>query len=276
MQNKLEKQVLRIMFLGDIVGEPGIAMLEKWAPRLKDEHKIDVVVVNGENSAKNGRGITPDIVKMIKDAGISVITSGNHVWANKKIMESFDGNSILLRPANYPSTCPGRGYAIVNVGGLQLAVVSLQGRVFMHEDLDCPFRTIESLLSFLTPKTNLIFVDFHAEATSEKQAMRYFLDGKVSGVYGSHTHVQTADERILPNGTSYITDIGFSGSLNSALGVDQKIILDRFLHQMPVHFKVEKKGPMVMQGVWAEVDVNTGKSLKIERISFVDEEIAAG
>lgn len=264
------------MFLGDIVGEPGIAMLTKWAPKLREKHKIDMIVVNGENSAKNGRGITPEIIEILKDAGVSVITSGNHVWANKKIMDSFDTHRILLRPANYPSACPGRGYTLVTVNNVQVAIVNLQGRVFMHEDLDCPFRTVESLLSLLKTKTNIIFVDFHAEATSEKQAMRYFLDGKVSGIYGTHTHVQTADERILQSGTSYITDIGFSGAQNSALGVDQKIILDRFLHQMPVHFKVEKKGPMEMHGIWVEVDTQTGKSLHIERIAFVDEDISVG
>lgn len=264
---------IRLMFLGDIVGEPGVAMFEKWAPRLKEKYNVDMVVVNGENSAKNGRGITPEIIQILEDSGASLITSGNHVWANKKIVGSFDEYTTLLRPANYPSTCPGRGYSIVNVGNHLVAVISVQGRVFMHEDLECPFRTVESLLTMLRSKTNLIFVDFHAEATSEKQAMRHFLNGKVSGLFGSHTHVQTADEQITDGGTAYITDLGFSGAKRSALGVDAGIILSRFLHQMPVHFKVEKRGPMVMNGVCVEVDTKTGKAISIERISFEDEEI---
>ena len=264
---------MRLMFLGDLVGPPGVAMFEKWVPRLKTEHKIDTIVVNGENTTKNGRGISADIVKQLEQAGADVITSGNHVWANKKIYSFFDDSDVLLRPANYPSSCPGKGHKIFTVNNLTVAVISLQGRVFMHEDLDCPFRTVESLLTLLRSTTKLIFVDFHAEATSEKQAMRHFLDGKVSGVFGTHTHVQTADERILPDGTAYITDVGFAGALNSALGVDQQIILNRFLTQMPAHFKVEKKGPMVMNGIWVDVDDKTGKATHIERINVIDEEI---
>jgi len=261
------------MFLGDLVGEPGVAMFEKWAPRLKKQYKIDVIVVNGENSAKNGRGITSELVETLQAAGADAITSGNHIWANKKIYSIIDKNSILLRPANYPSACPGKGLKLLDVNGIFVAIVNIQGRVFMHEDLDCPFRVIESLLTLLKQKTNLIFVEFHAEATSEKHAMRHFLDGKVSGLYCSHTHIQTADEEILPSGTSYITDLGYAGAVRSALGVDQDIILERFLKQMPVHFKIANKGPMVITGVWSEVDVASGKTIQIERIRIVDEEI---
>lgn len=271
MQSKL-----RVMFLGDLVGPPGVAMFEKWVPRLKEQHKIDLIVVNGENTAKNGRGISPELVEQLQAAGAHVVTSGNHVWANKKIYAFIDESSVLLRPANYPTGCPGKGHTIVEVNGVLIAVVNLQGRVFMHEDLDCPFRTVESLLTLLKSKTNVIFVDFHAEATSEKLAMRHFLDGKVTGLYCSHTHVQTSDEMILPSGTSYITDLGCAGALHSALGVQSQIILDRFLTQMPAHFKIEKEGPMAMHGVWAEVDVESGKTVKIERIQVVDDEIVVG
>jgi 2',3'-cyclic-nucleotide 2'-phosphodiesterase len=269
------KKSLRAIFFGDVVGEPGIAMFERWAPRLKEKYKSDFLVVNGENTAKNGRGITPGTLKSLQDAGANVITSGNHVWANKTIVGTFDDYKALLRPANYPSGCPGKGYSLVNVNDVVVAVVNIQGRVFMHEDLECPFRAIESLLTLLKSKTNIIFVDFHAEATSEKQAMRYFLDGKVSGIYGTHTHVQTADEQISEKGTSYITDLGFAGAKNSALGLDPSIIVERFIRQMPVQFKVEKRGPMIMNGIFVEVDVETGRSLHIERISVVDEEIDA-
>jgi metallophosphoesterase (TIGR00282 family) len=258
------------MFLGDIVGTPGVAMFEEWVPKLKKKYKIDTVVVNGENAAKNGRGITSELAKHLYEHGANAITSGNHVWANKKIYSFIDESDFLLRPANYPSICPGKGYTIINVNGVSVAVVSLQGRVFMHEDLDCPFRTMETLLSLLATKTNIIFVDFHAEATSEKRAMACFLDGKVTGLFGTHTHIQTADEQILPHGTAYITDLGFSGALHSSRGVENNIILQRFLSQMPAQFKIETEGPMVMEGVWVEVDVKTGKALTIERIRVSD------
>jgi len=268
-----QKKTIRMMFLGDLVGEPGLALFEKWVPRLKEKHKIDAVVVNGENTGKNGKGITAEIVQRLKDAGCSVITSGNHIWANKKIYDFISQSDVLLRPANYPSVCPGKGFALVNLNDAYVGVICVQGRVFMHEDIECPFRTVDSLISMLKTKTNIIFVEFHAEATSEKHAMRHFLDGKVTGLFGTHTHVQTSDEMILPSGTAYMTDLGFAGAQHSALGIDQKIILNRFLSQMPAFFKVEKKGPMVLNGVWVEVDVETGNTLKIERINIVDNEI---
>ncbi len=269
-------QSKRFMFLGDLAGEPGVAMFLKWAPRLKEKHKIDGIIVNGENVAKNGRGITPDLANILKDAGADVITSGNHIWAKKKIYDFLDEKSFLIRPANYPSSCPGKGYSIFNVNNIPVAVVSLQGRVFMGEDLDCPFRTVESLLKMLSSKCKIIFVEIHAEATSEKLALRYFLDGKVSGLYGTHTHVQTADDMILSSGTSYITDLGFAGALNSSIGVESEIILQRFLSQMPILFKIDTRGPMIMCGILVEVDINSGKTLRIERIKIVDEEIDVG
>jgi len=269
MQNK----TIRLLFLGDLSGPAGVAMFEKWAPQLKAKHSINAIVVNGENTAKNGRGITPQIVQRLIDAGASVITSGNHIWANKKIYSFIDESSVLIRPANYPSSCPGKGYSIFEVNGVSVAVISVQGRVFMHDDLGCPFRTVESLLMLLSQKTNVVFVDFHAEATSEKQAMRHFLDGKVTGVYGTHTHVPTADEQILPSGTSYITDLGFAGAIHSSLGINQDVVLDRFLNQMPVLFKVETRGPMIMTGIWVDVDVASGKTVAIERIKVIDNEI---
>lgn len=264
MQNKI-----RVLFFGDLVGTPGVEMFERWLPKLKEKYKADAVMVNGENTAKNGRGITAEIAKHLHELGANAITSGNHIWANKKIYSFIDENHYLLRPANYPSICPGRGYTTFTANGTTIAVINIQGRVFMREDLDCPFRTVESLLSLLAPKTNLIFVDFHAEATSEKKAMASFLDGKVSGLFGTHTHIQTADEQILPGGTAYISDLGFAGAQHSSLGVENNIILQRFLSQMPAQFKIEADGPMALEGVCVEVDTGSGRATKIERIKVV-------
>ena len=278
MQNKKEvkkmAQVLRFMFIGDVVGVPGQTVFQKWAPRLKDKHKIDAIVVNGENSAKNGKGITPKLMEFFKHCGVSVVTSGNHIWQNREIYSYLDEKSDLIRPANYPSACPGKGYSLFEVNGHMVVVINLQGRVFMREDLECPFKTIESLLIFLQTKTNIIFVDFHAEATSEKHILAYFLDGKVSGIFGTHTHVQTADERILAGGSGYITDLGFCGAVNSAIGMKADTVLQRFLTQMPTRFSVEDNPPFQISGVWVEVDIKSGKTLKIERINVVDEEFS--
>jgi metallophosphoesterase (TIGR00282 family) len=181
----------------------------------------------------------------------------------------------LIRPANYPAVCPGKGYALCEVRGHTVAVMNLQGRTFMAQELDCPFRAADSLLTFLRSKTNIIFVDFHAETTSEKQGMAFYLDGRVSGVYGTHTHVQTADEMILPGGTSYITDLGFAGAKYSMLGMSKEPVLHKFLTQMRAKFTVELTGPMVMNGIWVEVDASSGKTLTIERFKVIDEEIAS-
>ena len=261
---------LRFMFIGDLIGQPGQDVFSKWLPRLKEQYKIDAVIVNGENSAKNGIGIMPKNMKFFKEAGVSVVTSGNHVWKHKEIYNYLNENTDLIRPANYPAGCPGKGYSFFDINGYTVAVLNLQGRVFMHEDLDCPFRAAESLLTFLRSKTNIIFIDFHAEATSEKQVLGSYLDGKVSGFFGTHTHVQTADERILPNGTGYISDLGCSGAVNSAIGMKSEIILKRFLTQMPSRFAVETEPPFSINGVWVEVDTVSGKTVKIERINIVD------
>lgn len=266
---------LRCMFLGDVVGRPGRSLFQKWAPRLKEKYMIDMLVVNGENSTDTGRGISPRNVTFFMHNGADVITSGNHIWGQREIYASLDERDDLIRPANFPTSCPGSGYALREIRGHTVAVVNVQGRSFMQHDLDCPFRTMDSLLTMLKTKTNVIFVDFHAETTSEKQAMGFYLDGRVSGVFGTHTHVQTADEKILPGGTSYITDLGFGGAMFSMLGMQKDALLKRFLTQMPVRFNVEKKGPMVMNGVWVEVDTQSGKALHIERVKIVDEDIAA-
>jgi len=268
-------KTLRFMFIGDAVGCPGQMVFQKWATKLKNKHKVDAIIVNGENAAKNGKGITPKLMEFFKHCGVSVVTSGNHIWQNREIYSYLDEKDDLIRPANYPSSCPGKGYCLFEVNGYTVAMINLQGRVFMREHLECPFKTVESLLTLLRTKTNMIFVDFHAEATSEKHILAHFLDGKVSGIFGTHTHVQTSDERILPGGSGYITDLGFCGAINSAIGMKVESVLQRFLTQMPTRFFVDNNPPFQVSGIFVEVDISTGKTLKIERINVIDEELPA-
>ncbi|HBS48168.1 TPA: TIGR00282 family metallophosphoesterase [Candidatus Dependentiae bacterium] len=267
--------VLRFMFFGDLIGKPGRGMFQKWAPILKKKFKIDAIIVNGENSSDIGRGITPPIANFLMESGANVITSGNHIWANKNIYEYINQNSNLIRPANYHASCPGKGYTFIDVNGYEVAIVNLLGKIFLKEQLDCPFRTMDSLLPLLKARTNLIFVDFHAEATSEKEGLGFFLDGRVSAIVGTHTHVQTSDEKILPNGTGYITDLGFSGSINSMLGLRKEEIVRKLILQMPEKFVVEEKvGPFAITGAFVEVDVASGNTTHIERFSITDEEFS--
>lgn len=264
---------LRILFVGDVVGQLGCAIFQKHISRLKKEHNIDSIIVNGENSHSQGRGITPGIVNFFKHHSVDVITSGNHIWARKEIYPYLEQNNDLLRPANFPSSCPGSGVTTFKCRNYNIGIMNLQGRIFMNQFVDCPFRTAESLLTFLKQKTKIIFVDFHAEATSEKMGMGYFLDGKVSGIVGTHTHVQTADNRILPNGTAYITDLGMCGALNSMIGMKKESILQNFLCQMPVKFEVDLNPPALLCGAIIEVNPETGKAIKIERLRVIDEVI---
>ncbi len=269
-------KTIRILLIGDVVGTTGRAMFQKHINQLRKEYKIDAVIVNGENSANNGRGITSRIMKFFKHNHADVVTSGNHIWHNREIYSYLDQNNDLLRPANFPAEDPGVGVTTFNVNGNIIGVINVQGRVFMRDHLDCPFRTVESILTYLKSKTNVIFVDFHAEATSEKMAMAYFLDGQVSTVVGTHTHVQTADDRILPHGTAYITDLGMTGSYNSMLGMKKEPIIQNFLTQMPVKFSVDESSPVIMCGMWVEIDTKTGKALKAERVQVIDKNLDVG
>ena len=255
---------LRILLLGDVVGAPGRVMLQKHLPRLRTEHSIDGVIVNGENSA-HGKGITPSDMKFFKHIGVDVVTTGNHIWQRREIISYFADHKDLLRPANFPSDTPGSGVTTFMCKGYEVAVVNIQGRVFMRELLADPFRTAESLLTYLRSKTKIIFVDFHAETTSEKTGMGYFLDGRVSGVVGTHTHVQTADERILPNGTAFISDLGMTGPYNSVIGKKLDSVLEMFLTQMPVRFEVAD-GPYQFNAVVLDIDEDSGKAESIDRI----------
>ena len=243
---------MNILFIGDIVGSPGRRAVEELLTRLVDQHLIDLVVANGEN-ASGGIGITPQVADELLSYGIDLLTSGNHIWKHKEIKPYLQDTDRLLRPANYPPESPGRGYAIVETAaGEKAAVINLEGRVFM-EPLDCPFRTVDAILKELPKEIKVILVDMHAEATSEKQAMGWFLDGRVSAVLGTHTHVQTADGRVLPDGTGYLSDAGMTGPVDSVIGMRREIILERFWSQLPQPFKVATQN-IQLQGVLLQID----------------------
>jgi metallophosphoesterase (TIGR00282 family) len=266
------KPNMRVLLLGDLMGEPGLAMFTKHSRTLIEKYKVDCVIVNGENSAPNGRGITTRVIGLLKEHGAHVITTGNHVWNNKDIFAYFDeGHDDVLRPANFPNQCPGKGLTFVTLQGVTIAVVNMQGRVFMRENLDCPFRTLDSLLHYIKSKTNIILVDFHAETTAEKLGFGLYFDGKVSGIVGTHTHVPTADARILPKGTGYITDLGFAGSYHSMIGMKAESVMPTFIDQMPSKFVVETQPPFIMSGVVMDIDTQTGLTKTIEQIKIIDD-----
>jgi len=256
---------LKVLFLGDIVGKPGRAAVRHFVPILRERHALDVCVGNSENSA-GGAGITPESADDLLEAGLDLLTSGNHTWSRREILPYLDRRgSRQLRPANYPDGAPGRGHAIVTGrGGRKLGVINLEGRVFM-KPLECPFRTAERLIAELRQETPCILVDMHCEATSESQAMGWHLDGRVSAVVGTHRHVQTADERVLPQGTAYITDLGMTGPTEGVIGVDRDLILQRFISQMPVRFE-PAKGPAALHGAVITVDPESGRASRIERL----------
>lgn len=262
---------MRILMLGDAIGQAGRALFAKYARELKERESLDAIIVNGENSGDQGRGITPKIADFFVEHGADCITTGNHIWFKREIYAYLDEHTHVLRPANYPAGAPGTGVHVFTLNGHKVAVVNLQGRIFMKEQVDDPFRALDSILAFLKDKTNIILVDFHAEATSEKQAIGYYADGRVSAVVGTHTHVQTADERILPNQTAYITDLGMSGSLNSMIGMQKEPILKNFLTQMPVRFVPAQDPPFVLAGVIIEIDTTTGKAKTIDRVRIIDD-----
>lgn len=255
---------MRILLIGDIIGKKGREIVASMLPEFKQEEKIDFCIANGENLA-GGFGITPAVAKQVYAAGVDVLTGGNHIWSKKEIYQIIDNDESILRPLNYPIGVPGVGGRIYTVNGQQIGVISLCGRVFM-DNLDCPFRTVMVEVERMRAETPNIIVDFHAEATSEKIAMGLYLDGLVSAVIGTHTHVQTADERILPEGTAYITDTGMVGAKNSVIGVDSATIIKRFLTSMPHQFKVTKTGPGMFCGVIIEISSDVGNALSVRRI----------
>ncbi len=259
---------MRVVFIGDVVGKAGRAAVRGRLRSLIERYKIDFAIANGENAA-GGFGITQSVSEELFASGIDVITTGNHIWDKKEAMPYLAKESRVLRPLNYPPGVPGAGSITATArNGNKIAVVNASGRVFMSA-LDCPFRTSKEEFERLRKTTNIIVVDFHAEATSEKQAYGYYFDGAVSAVIGTHTHVQTADERILPGGTAYITDVGMNGPSDSVMGVEKAQILERFLLQMPVKFEVAK-GPSVLMAVIVDIDPSTGRAASIERIQLRD------
>jgi metallophosphoesterase (TIGR00282 family) len=254
---------MKIMMIGDVYGEPGRLALTKLLPKLRDQHHVDFTVVNVENSA-GGFGVTQQIAESVLDLGVDVLTTGNHVWDKKETAAYIVKENRLLRPANYPEGTPGAGYITVKAGPHRVTVINLMGRVFMNP-IDCPFRKAEAILESVGGETPIRLVDFHCEATSESVAMGWWLDGKVSAVVGTHRHVQTADERVLPGGTAYITDLGMTGPTDGVIGVDREQILQRFLYQMPIRFETAK-GPAALHGVVITVDPETGRASAIERL----------
>lgn len=257
---------MKILFIGDIVGGPGRRAVRELVPALIEDCRIDLVIANCENAAA-GFGITREIVEELYRSRIDVLTSGNHVWDKKEVLEFVEDYETLLRPANYPEGAPGFGSVLAPcTSGVQVGVINLMGRVFMRP-LDCPFKAAQREIEKLRRKTKIILVDIHAEATSEKQAMGWYLDGRVSAVIGTHTHVQTADEQILPQGTAYLTDVGMTGPFDSIIGTKKEAVLERFMMQMPNKFDVAK-GDVRLQGALITVDEQTGRSLGIERLNL--------
>jgi metallophosphoesterase (TIGR00282 family) len=255
---------LTVLCVGDVFGEPGRRAIETLLPKLKKQHEVDLAVVNVENCA-NGAGVMPAMAKAFLEQGVDVMTSGNHIWDKKEIIEYIVKENLLLRPANFPPGTPGCGSIVVKGGGPhKIAVLNLMGRVFLPH-LDCPFRKADEEIARLREETPIIIVDMHCEATSESQAMGWYLDGRVSAVVGTHRHVQTADERVLPQGTAYITDLGMTGPTDSVIGVDPAIALQRFLTQMPNRFE-PAKGAAALHGAVIKIDPETGRGLAIERV----------
>ncbi len=262
---------MNILFVGDIIGKPGRELLRKGLRGLVDRYGIDLVIVNVENSAA-GFGVTRDIGETLREWGVDVMTSGNHIWDKKEAIEYIATEPRLLRPANFPAGAPGRGSYVARTGdGRAVGVINVMGRVFML-NIDDPFAVVLREIENMRHQTRVIFVDFHAEATSEKVAMGWHLDGKVTAVVGTHTHVQTADERVLPNGTAYLTDAGMSGGHDSIIGMDREPSLSRFLTGMPSKFEPATGNPR-LNGVVVEADEKTGKATRIIRVSYSEQEL---
>jgi len=254
---------MRILFLGDIVGNPGRRAVKLFLPELKKEFLPDFVIGNAENAA-GGYGLTEKITEELLDLGFDLLTSGNHIW-RREFLPYLSKSKKVLRPANYPEEAPGRGHALIEKNGLKLGVINLEGRVFMRPLL-CPFRTAERLTKELQKETPCILVDFHAEATSEKIALGWWLDGRASALLGTHTHVQTADERILPEGTAYISDVGMCGLADGVIGMRREQVLEMYLTQVPRKLEVPRSGRVKLEAVFLEIEPQTGRALQIERI----------
>lgn len=260
---------MEILFVGDIVGAPGRKALARNLPKLREKHRLSLVIANGENAA-GGFGITKEVAEELFELGVDIITTGNHVWDKREVYDYLDRTDRVLRPANYPPGVPGTGSAVVDVDGVTVGVINLMGRVFMA-NLDCPFRKAKELVQKLKERgAEVILIDFHAEATSEKIALGRYMDGEITALIGTHTHVQTADERLFPGGTAFISDAGMTGPSESVLGVSIDKAVERFLTQTPSRFDTAK-GPVQFQAVVISADPDTGKATGIERINTLPE-----
>lgn len=265
-----EESSIKLLFIGDIVGSQGRNALKQMLPSLKHKHNPHFIVVNGENAA-GGRGITHSIAQQFFELGVHGITLGNHAWDNKGIFEFIDQEQRLVRPANFPKGAPGQGFTILEANGKQLVIINIQGRTFLPP-LDCPFEKVDHILDGLKKQNKCIFVDFHAEATSEKIAMGWHLDGKVSAMVGTHTHVQTHDEVILPQGTAYVTDVGMVGSREGILGVEREPVMYKFQTQLPARF-TPCDGKWFFHAVLIEIDESDGTSKSIQLIRNNEEDL---
>jgi 2',3'-cyclic-nucleotide 2'-phosphodiesterase len=258
---------MNILFLGDVIGKPGRKAVRSGLPRLIHREAAALVVVNGEN-ASGGTGLKPDSARELLDAGADVLTTGNHIFRYKEIIPFLDEDERIVRPANYPPGTPGVGWREVTTpAGVAVGIINLVGRVFTT-GVDCPFQIVEGILAKLRDRVRVILVDMHAETTSEKGAMGWFLDGRVSAVLGTHTHVQTADERVLPRGTAFLTDVGMCGPIDSVIGVKPELAIQRFQTQMPTRFE-PATGPAALQGAVFSVDPDTGRATAIWRVNEV-------
>ena len=256
-----------ILFIGDIVGDPGLDIVRMWLPSLQKKYRTDLIIANGENAA-DGKGCTEREAKILFELGVSVITGGNHTWDKHQSQDYLKKDPRALRPLNYPKGTFGNGYYIADTTKGKVAVINLQGRSYMSP-IDCPFRAAEWVIAKIKNETKMIFIDFHAEATAEKLALGQFLDGKVSAIVGTHTHVQTADERILKGGTAYITDVGMTGPYDSVIGMKTDAAINRFLYQTPQKYQTATDN-VHLTGVFLKVDSETGKTISIERLFIPD------
>ncbi|MCO0860485.1 TIGR00282 family metallophosphoesterase [Staphylococcus pasteuri] len=259
---------MRILFIGDIVGKIGRNAITTYLPKLKQEYRPTVSIVNAENAA-HGKGLTEKIYKQLLREGVDFMTMGNHTYGQREIYEFIDDAKRMVRPANFPDEAPGVGMRFIQINEIKLAIINLQGRAFM-QDIDDPFKKADALIEEAQKVTPYIFVDFHAETTSEKNAMGWFLDGRVSAVVGTHTHIQTSDNRILPSGTGYITDVGMTGFYDGILGINRDEVIERFITSLPQRHVVPDNGRSVLSGVIIDLDKN-GKTTNIERILINDD-----
>jgi 2',3'-cyclic-nucleotide 2'-phosphodiesterase len=255
---------MRVLILGDVVGRPARRAVRDLVPSLIEKEEIDLAVANAENSA-GGMGVDIKSAKELLSAGVQVLTSGNHIWKKKEIYPFLDEQESLIRPANYPAGAPGKGWCVWQHNGLRALVINVQGRVFMPNHVEDPFRCVDEILKQQGSRSPVVIVDMHAEATSEKYAMGWYLDGRASIVFGTHTHVQTADERILPNGTAYITDLGMCGPFDSVIGMEKDSVIRGFITQLPRQFEVAQDN-VVLQGVIVDIDEESGKARAIRRL----------